>query len=177
MQQGDKRRQNSQIVKFFILMKVQRLVNAYYQRLDHYYNYYFSIVRASQNSKNFSHLLLNKSLFKVYNDQATTAQSCYFGFFNTNLELTRVHLCYIFRSGCSYAKNLPNVNGKEIMVASPPASLISFLQNLERILASCSQLYINCLAILLFIKTCSKQAFKTVAQYSPFYLLLSRGKG
>ena len=51
------------------------------------------------------------------------------------------------------------------MVASPSAFLSSFLYNLERILASCSQLYINCLAILLFIETCSKWAFKMVTQY------------
>ena len=54
---------NSLIVKFFILMKVQSLVNAYYQHLDCYY--YFSIVRALQN---FSHFLFIKSLLKVCYD-------------------------------------------------------------------------------------------------------------
>ena len=150
------------MARFFIFMKILSLVNAYYQRLDFYY---FSIVRALQNSKNFSHLLFTKSLLKVCNDQATTRWSCYFGFFNANFELTGVHYCYIFWSRSSYAWNLPKVSGREIMVASPSAALISFLQNLERILGYCIQLYINCLAILLFTETCSKQAFKTVAQY------------
>ena len=136
---------------------------AYYQCLDYYYH--FSIVRVLQNSKNFSQLFFNKSLLKVCNDWATTARSCCFGFFNSNFELTRVHLCYIFWCGSSDTKNLPKVNIKEIMVASPSAALSSFLQNLERILASCSQLYINYLASLLFIETCSKWAFKAVAQY------------
>ena len=80
------------------------------------------------------------------------ARSCCFGFFNANFELTRVHYCYIFWSGSSYAKNLPKVIEKEIMVASPSAALSSFLQNLERILASCRQLYnIVYIAILSFL--------------------------
>ena len=103
-------------------------------------------------------------MLKVCSDQPTTAGSCCFGFFNASFELTRVHSCNIFRSGSSYAKNLPKFNGKEIMVASPSAALSFFLQNLERILANCSQLYINCLAISLFIEICSKRAFKVVAQ-------------
>ena len=145
-------------------MKVQSLVNAYYQGLDYHY-YYFSIVRALQNSKNFSHSFFNKSLLKVCNNKATTTQSCCFGFFNANFELTRVRLCCIFWSGISNARNLPKVNGKEMIVVSASAGLRSFLQNLERILASCSQLYINCLAILLLYTNPLKQAFKTVAQY------------
>ena len=40
-----------------------------------------------------------------------------------------------------------------------------FLLNLDRILASFNQLYINCLAILILIETCSKWAFKTVVKY------------
>ena len=146
-----------------IFMKVQSLVNAYYYHLDCYY--YFSIIRTLQNSKNFSYLLFTQSFLKVCNDQATAAQSCCFDFFNANFELTRVHYCYTFQSGSSYARNLPKVNGKEIMVASSFAAFSSFLQNLERIIASCSQLYINCQVILLFKKTYTKQAFKTVALY------------
>ena len=87
----------------------------------------FFIVRTLQNSKNFSHLLITKSSLKVCNDQATTARSCCFGFFNANFELTHVHCWYIFWSGSSYAKNLPKVNGREIIVASPSAALRSFL--------------------------------------------------
>ena len=41
---------NSLIVKFFILMKVQSLCNAYCQRLDYYY--YFPIVRDLYNTLN-----------------------------------------------------------------------------------------------------------------------------
>ena len=154
---------NSLIARFFIFMKILSLVNTHYQRLDFYY--YFSIVRALQNSKNSSHLLFTKSLLKVCNDQAMTARSCCFTFLNTNFELTSVHYCYIVWSGSSHAKNLPKVNGREIVVVSPVTALGSFLQNLKRILAYCSQLYINCLAILLFTETCSKQPFQTVAQY------------
>ena len=130
---------NSLIVKLFIVMKVQSLDNAYYQRLDYYY-YYFHILRALQNSKNFSHLLFNKSSLKVCNDQATTTRFCYFGFSNASFELTRVHLCYIFWSGSSYSQNLPKVNGKETLMVPPSTTLSSFQQNLQRILASCSQL-------------------------------------
>ena len=65
-----------------------------------------------------------------------------FGFFK-NFELTRVHYCYFFWCGSSYIK---------IMVASLSTILGSFLQNLKRILASCSQLYINCLAMLLDLR-------------------------
>ena len=151
------------MVIFFFFIKILSLVSAHYQRLDFYY--YFSIVQALQNSKNFSYLLFTKSSLRVCNDQTTTARSCCFGFFNANSELICVHYCYIFWSGSSYAKNLPKVNGREIIVTSPSTALRSFLQNLERILACCSQLYINCLAILRFTETCSKQAFKTVAQY------------
>ena len=146
-------------------MKVQSLVNAYYQHLD----YYFSIVRALQNTENFRHLLFTKSLLKVCNDQATTVWSCCFGFFNVNFELTRVRYCYIFWSGSSYVKTLPIANGKEIIVVSLSAVLISFLQNLERILASCNQLYINCLVILLFVETCSKQAIMAISQYCLYF--------
>ena len=116
-------------------------------------------------TKYFSLLLFTKSLLKVCNDQSTTARTCSFGFFNANFELSRVGYCYIFWSRNSYVKNLAKVNGNEIMVAPPSAVLSYFLQNLERILASCSQLYTNCLANLLFIETCSKQTFKTVVQY------------
>ena len=124
------------------------------------------IFHFDESSKSRQRILLAFGLVcNVCNDQATTARSCYFGFFNTNFELTRVHLCYMFWSGSSYAKNLPKVNRKKIMVASPFAALSSYLQNVERILASCCHLYINCLAILLFIETCSKLAFKTVVQY------------
>ena len=128
-------------------MKVQSLVNAYSQHLD----YYFSIVRALQNTENFRHLLFTKSLLKVCNDQATTVWSCCFGFFNVNFELTRVRYCYIFWSGSSYVKTLPIANGKEIMVVS--------------LSASCNQLYISCLVILLFVETCSKQAIMAISQY------------
>ena len=76
-------------------------------------------------------------------------QYCCFGFFYTNCKLTCVHLCYIFWSGSSYAKNLPKFNGKEITVLPPSAALSSFLSNFERILANCRQSYINCLAILI----------------------------
>ena len=136
------------------------------------------IFHFDESSKSSQRILLAFGLVcNVCNDQATTARSCYFGFFNTNFELTRFHVCYMFWSGSSYAKNLPKVNRKEIManlpkvnrkeiiVASPSAALSSYLQNVERILASCCHLYINCLAIILFIETCSKLAFKTVAQY------------
>ena len=84
-------------------------------------------MRVLQNSNNFSHLLFNKSLLKVCNDKTTTAQSCCFGFFNADFQLTRVRLYYIFWPENSYAKNLPNMNGKEIIVASPSATLSSFL--------------------------------------------------
>ena len=142
-------------------MKVQSLVNAYYQHLDYYY---FSIVQALQNSKNFNHLLLNKSLLKVCNDKATTTESCCFVFINANFEFTRVHLCYIFWSGSSYTKNLPKVNRKEIIVASPSTTLTSLLQNLERIQPSYFQLYLTVWQSSFCIETCSKWAFRTVAQ-------------
>ena len=108
-------------------------------------------------------LLFTQSSLRGCNDQAKTAQSCRLGFFNANSELTRA-----FWSGSSYARNLPRVYGREIIVVSPSTALHSFLQNLERILACCSQLYINCLAILLFTETCSKQAFNMVALYCPY---------
>ena len=38
------------------------------------------------------------------------------------------------------------------MVVYPSSALSFFSKNLERFLSSCSQLYINCLAILLFIE-------------------------
>ena len=81
------------MARFFIFMKILSLVNAYYQRLDFYY---FSIVRALQNSNSFSHLLFTKSLLKVCNDQATTRWSCYFRFFNANFELTWCSLLLYF---------------------------------------------------------------------------------
>ena len=156
------------MARFFIFIKILSLVNAYYQRLDFYY--YFSIVRALQNSKNFSNLLLTQSSLKVCNDQATTARSCCFGFFNANFELTRVHYCYIFWSGSLFAKNLPKVNGRKIIVASPSAALRSFLQNLERILAYCSQLYINCLAIFFLQKPVQNRHLKRL--HSIVYIVL-----
>ena len=60
------------------------------------------------------------------NDKARTAQSCCFGFFNADFKLTLVHLRYVFWSGSLYARNLPKVNGKEIIVTSPSTSLIFF---------------------------------------------------
>ena len=95
---------------------------------------------------------------------------CCFGFFNANFELTGVHYCYIFWSRSSYARNLPKVSGREIMVASPFADLSSFLQNLERILGYCIQLYINCLAILLFTETCSKRHLRQL--HSIIYIVI-----
>lgn len=88
-------------------------------------------------------------MLKVCSDQPTTAGSCCFGFFNASFEFTHVHLCYSFWPGSLYTKNLHKVNGKKIMVVSPSTALSSFLQNFERILASCTQLYINCLSMLL----------------------------
>ena len=146
-------------------MKVLSLVNAYCCFLDYYY-YYFSIVQALQNSQNFSNLLSNKSLLKVCNEKAATSRSCCFRFRNASFGLNCVHSCYIFWSGSSYVKNLPNSNGNEIRVASPSAVLSSFLHNLETILARCSQLYINCFATLLFIDGCT---VLSILLYCPFY--------
>ena len=108
--QPQEKKKNSLIARFFIFMKVQSPVNAYYQRLDFYY--YFSFVRASQNIKNFSYLLFTKRLLRVCNDEATTAWSCCFDFFNANFDLSRVHCCYILWSGSLYVKNLPNCQWK-----------------------------------------------------------------
>ena len=71
------------------MMKVQILVNVYYQRLD----YFFSIVTALQNSKRFSHLLLNKSLLKVCNNEATPVQSCCFNLLQWGGHCSGVFLC------------------------------------------------------------------------------------
>ena len=45
-------------------------------------------------------------------------------------------------------------------MASQSAASRSFLQNLDRILSCCSQLYINCLAILLFTETSQNRHLK-----------------
>ena len=148
------------MVKLFILMKVQCPVNAYYQRLD----YYFSVVWALQNIKNFVHLLVNKSLLKVCNDEAATAQFCCFSFFSTNFELTHVQLFHIIFYGSLYANSLPKVIGEGIIAVSFSATLSFFWQNLELILVSYSHLYNNILAIL-FVYRHLKWAFKTISQY------------
>ena len=168
--QPQEKKKNSLIARFFIFMKVQSPVNAYYQRLDFYY--YFSFVQASQNIKNFSYLLFTKRLLRVCNDEATTAWSCCFDFFNANFDLSRVHCCYILWSGSSYVKNLPNCQWKRNYCCVSLHCLSSFLQNLKRILASYSQLYINCLTILLFIETCSKDSCTvfSILLHCPFYL-------
>ena len=100
MQSRERRRQIPRQPEFSYPRKFK--ANGYYQRLDFYH--YYSIIRALQNNKNFSHFLFNKSLLKVCNDQATKARSSCSGFYNANFELTRVHYCYIFWYRSSYAK-------------------------------------------------------------------------
>ena len=112
---------DSQIFLFYKIYKSsQRMLLAFGFLLLSYELY--KIVRIS-----VIYLLFTKSSLKVCNDQATTARSCCLGYFSANFELTRVHYCYIFWSGSLNAKNLPKVNGREIMMASPSAALRSFL--------------------------------------------------